>query len=156
MHTVLIALFDRYGQAEAAVRDLELAGIVGEEVELISDVDRDLRAEALGFHPHEGIHERIARALRGLRKRDAREIHDGEVHDDPGEMPNYIGEQEFYTTHVKQEGAIMLVRPPSRTLGSLAETILKDHGSRTRNGNNGVLAAEEEDLPRQLGAQGGT
>jgi hypothetical protein len=152
MHIVLIGLFDRYGQAEAAVRDLELAGMVGEEVELISDVDRDRRAEALGFPPHEGIGERIARTLRGLRRPGAKD--DAQVHDDPGDMPNYIGEQEFYATHVKQEGAIMLVRPPSQTLAELAEGILKDHGSKTHDGKNGVLTLEE-DLPRQRGARGG-
>jgi hypothetical protein len=36
-----------YGQAETAVRDLEIAGIVGEEAEVISDTDRDARASVL-------------------------------------------------------------------------------------------------------------
>ncbi|MGC2333357.1 MAG: hypothetical protein WA581_18030 [Candidatus Acidiferrales bacterium] len=152
MPTALIGLFDTYGQAEAAVRDLELVGIVGEEVEMVSDVDRDLRAETFGMQPHESIRERVQRALRALRSGGRRETHDGEVHDDTGEMPNYIGEQEFYATHVKKEGAILVVRPPSQTLAARAEAILKDHGSKTRDGKNGVLTVDEDDRPRQRGA----
>lgn len=149
-HTALIGLFDSYGQAEAAIQDLELAGIVGEEIEVVSDVDRDLRAEELGFQLHEGIRERVARALRGLRMRDA-----GQVHDDSGEMPNYIGEQEFYATHVKQEGAILVARPPSQILAARAEAILKEHGSKTRDGKSGVLIVEEDDRPGQRSAGSG-
>jgi hypothetical protein len=146
--TALIGLFDNYEQAEAAVQDLELAGMVGEEVELIGDVDQDARAEALGFEPHEGIGERIARTLKRLRKPGQTHDRDAEVHDDAGDMPNYIGEQEFYATHVKKEGAILVVHPPSSTLAGLAEAILKDHGSKTRDGKAGVLTAEEDAAPR--------
>ena len=149
MRTALIALFDTYAQAEAAVQDLELAGVVGEEIELIGDVDRDARAEALGFQPREGIGERIARILKGLRRPSAIDPRDAGVHNDSGDMPNYIGEQEFYATHVKREGAILVVHPPSRTLAGLAEAILKDHGSKTHDGRAGVLTAEEESQPQQ-------
>jgi hypothetical protein len=154
-HTALIGLFDTYGQAEAAIQDLELVGIVGEEVEVVSDVDRDLRSEELGFHPHENIRERVARALHGLRTRGAKELLGEEVHDDPGDMPNYIGEQEFYAAHVKQEGAILVVRPPSQILAARAEAILKEHGSKTRDGKSGVLIVEEDDRPRQRSAGSG-
>jgi hypothetical protein len=149
MRTALIGLFDTYGQAEGAVLDLETAGIVGEEVEVISDVDRDLRAEALGVRPHDGLRERIARAFHGLGTSGVTEVHDDQVHDDPGEMPNYIGEQEFYASHVRQEGAVMVVRVPSKVLVDMAEAILKEHGSKTRDGKAGVLIVEEDDRPRQ-------
>jgi len=151
MRTVLIGLFDLYAQAEDAVEELELAGIVGEEVEVVSDVDRDLRAEELGFQPHDDIRERVARALHGLRMLGA-----SEVHDDSGEMPNYIGEQEFYATHVKKEGAILVVRPPSQILTARAEAILNEHGSKTRDGKGGVLIVEEDDRPRLRSAGSGT
>ena len=78
-----------------------------------------------------------------------------EVHDDSGEMPNYIGEQEFYATHVKKEGAILVVRPPSQILTARAEAILKEHGSKTRDGKGGVLIAEEDDRPRRRSAGSG-
>ena len=154
MQTVLIALFRRYGQAEAAVRDLELAGLVGNEIEVVSDVDRDVRAEALGFEPHESIGERISHALHGLRKPATNADGHREIHDDSGDMPDYIGEQEFYATHVKQEGAILLVRPPSPTLAEAAEAILKGHGSEMRDGKKGVLVAEEQGPPRRSSARG--
>ena len=151
MQTVLIALFKRYGQAEAAMRDLELAGLVGNEIEVISDVDRDARTESLGFEPHESLGERISRAFHSLRKTAGG---DGEVHDETGDMPDYIGEQEFYATHVKQEGAILLVRPPSQTLAESAETILKTYGSETRDGKKGVLIAEDQGPARRSSARG--
>lgn len=149
MRATLIGLFDRYEDAEAAVQDLELAGVVGEEIEMISDVDEDARAEALGFQPqpHEGIGERISRMLKGLRRPGTKDAHDAAVHDESGDMPNYIGEQEFYATHVKKEGAILVVHAPSQTLAGLAEAILKDHGSKTRDGKAGVLTAEAEGQP---------
>lgn len=153
MPTVLIALFRRYGQAEAAVRDLELAGLVGNEIEVISDVDRDARAEALGFERHESLGERISMALHGLRT-PGTSAGGGKVHDETGEMPDYIGDQEFYATHVKQEGAILIVRPPSQTLAEAAETILKAYGSETRDGRKGVLTAEDEGPPRRSSARG--
>jgi hypothetical protein len=156
MRTAIIGLFDRYGQAEAAIQDLELAGIVGEEIEVVSDVDRDLRAEELGFQPHENIRERVARALRGLRIRGAKEVPGEEVHDDSGDMPDYIGEQEFYAAHVKQEGAILVVRPPSQIMAARAEAILKEHGSKTRDGKGGVLIVGEDNRPQQRSAGSGT
>ena len=37
---MVVGLFGNYGDAEAAVRDLEMAGIVGEQVEVITDIDQ--------------------------------------------------------------------------------------------------------------------
>jgi hypothetical protein len=156
MKTVLIGLFQRYEDAEAAVRDLELAGLAGGEIEVVSDADRDARAEALGFEPrtHESVGERIANALHGLRKPAAGGVDGMEVHDESGEMPDYIGEQEFYAEHVKKEGAILFVRPPSQMLAEAAEGILKNYGSETRDGKKGVLTAEEDNRPRLRSARG--
>jgi hypothetical protein len=142
MHTTVIGLFDTYGQAEAAVRDLEIAGIVGEEVEVISDTDRDARAEALGVKPRESFRDRIARVFGGSAKPAA-----DEVYDTPGDMPNYIGEQEFYATHVRNEGAVMIVRVANNNLARLAEAILNKNGSKTRDGKKGVTTREEDDRP---------
>ncbi|HUA02001.1 MAG TPA: hypothetical protein VMB02_16815 [Candidatus Aquilonibacter sp.] len=149
MHTALVGLFDTYDQAAAAVRDLEVAGIRGEQVEVISDVDRDVRAAALGAPLPEGILKRIEHAFRGLRE------HGREVHDDSGDMPDYIGEQEFYATHVREEGAVIVLRLHEGPLVGLAERILKEHGSKTRDGKSGVLALQEDDRPRQQTAGSG-
>ena len=40
MQYVVVGIFGSYADAEAAVSDLELAGIEGEQVEVISDIDR--------------------------------------------------------------------------------------------------------------------
>jgi hypothetical protein len=125
MPITIVGLFSKYEQAETAVLELEQAGIVGEQVEMISDPDRDLRAEELGMKPHESLSDRIARVF------GKSAAHDSEkVYDDPGDMPSYIGEQEFYATHVRSEGAILVVRVPNTKLASIAEGILTKNGSK--------------------------
>ncbi len=39
MQYMVIGMFGKYADAEAAVLDLESEGIVGEQVEVISDID---------------------------------------------------------------------------------------------------------------------
>jgi hypothetical protein len=145
MHITVIGLFASYAQAEAAVLDLEAAGIVGEQVQTIADPDRDARAEALGMKPSETLGDRIARVFGISSQREASALND--VHDASGDMPNYIGEQEFYATHVRSEGAILVVRVPSAKLASSAEAVLSAHGSKTRDGKNGVLTREGNEHP---------
>lgn len=150
MHLAIIALFDRYSEAAAAVRDLEIAGIAGGEVEVVSDVDRDERAEDYGLKTHDSIRERIARALRGLRGSDSQK-----VYDDSGDMPDYIGEQEFYATHVRKEGAVAVIRVPTEHQAGVAEAILKQHGAKTRDGKSGILILRENHPPETGAATGG-
>jgi hypothetical protein len=142
MHTNVIGLFGSYDQAEAAVRDLEMAGIVGEAVEVIGDPDQDARAEKLGMKPRESFRDRIAHVFGGS----AKPIASG-VHDDPGDMPKYIGEQEFYATHVLNEGAIIIVRVANDALARRAEGVLIKNGSKTRDGKDGAVIREEDDRP---------
>jgi hypothetical protein len=65
MQYVVVGILGSYADAEAAVRDLELAGIVGEQVEVISDIDQDARtANTSGepsTKPDEPHHSWIAR-----------------------------------------------------------------------------------------------
>ncbi len=42
MSKSVVGFFDTYGEAEEVVRDLEVAGIVGEQVELVSAVDEEV------------------------------------------------------------------------------------------------------------------
>jgi hypothetical protein len=130
MQYVIVGIFKTYADAEAAVRDLELAGIVGEQVEVISDIDEDVRtANTPGepsTKPQEPHHSRIARLFGAggpLASREVRDI--------SGEQPDYIGEQEFYANHVKQGGAVMIVRPSSEPLANRAAEILHQNGART-------------------------
>ena len=64
MQYVVVGMFGRYADAEAAVSDLELAGIVGEQVEVISDIDEDVRTAntpgEASTGPQEPHHSRLA------------------------------------------------------------------------------------------------
>jgi hypothetical protein len=127
---VIVGILDSYADAEAAVQDLELAGIMGEQVEMISDIDEDLRTAGTpgepSTKPHASQQNGIAR-LFGTGGPLARP----EVRDLSGEQPNYIGDQEFYANHVKQGGAVMIVRTSTEQSASRAAAILCDHGART-------------------------
>src|SRR5580698_3910565 len=130
MQYVVVGIFKKFADTEAAVRDLELAGIVGEQVEVISDIDEDVRtANTPGepsTEPREPHHSRLARLFGAggpLASREVRDI--------SGEQPNYIGEQEFYANHVKQGGAVLIVRPSGEPSANRAAEILHQYGART-------------------------
>jgi hypothetical protein len=127
---VIVGILDSYGEAEAAVADLELAGIVGNQVEVISDIDDDARtANTAGEastkleKPHRNWIERLFGAGGALEKNESRDV--------SGEQPNYIGEQEFYANHIKQGGAVIIVRTTAEQPADRAVAILRDHGART-------------------------
>ena len=136
MQYMVIGMFGNYADAEAAVLDLESAGIVGEQVEVISDIDEDARTADTPCEPftkpHETARARIARLLGkggALESSAARDI--------SGEQPNYIGEQEFYANHLEQGGAVMIVRTATGQSASRAAAILRDHGARTPGSKDG-------------------
>lgn len=130
MQYVIVGILGSYGAAEAAVQDLEIAGIVGEQVEVISDIDEDARtANTPGepsTKPAEPGHNWFTRlfgpggALAKI-----------EVRDTPGEQPNYIGDQEFYAAHIKRGGAVIIVRTFAEQPANRAAEILHGHGART-------------------------
>jgi hypothetical protein len=130
MHYTVVGIFGTYTDAEAAVTDLELAGIVGEQVEMISDIDEDAQTANTKGEPSTKFREphqsRIAR-LFGV----GGPLEKPEVRDTSGEQANYIGEQEFYANHVKQGGAIIIVRTSVEQPANHAAVILRDHGART-------------------------
>jgi hypothetical protein len=120
----VIGLFTRYEDAEAAVRDLEQMGIEGEQVEIITDVDQDVRTANTPGEP--STNPRAARD--GWLKR-VLGAGGPDVRDESGEQPNYIGEQEFYATHVRKGGAVMVVRTSAQESASRAAAVLQDHGA---------------------------
>jgi len=128
MHYVVVGMFGRYGDAEEAVQDLEQAGIEGGQVEVISDADEDLRTANTPGEPttsskpaHQSRIARLFEAGGPLAKSQVRDL--------SGEQPNYIGEQEFYATYVKQGGAVMIVRTNGEQSANRAAEILHDHGA---------------------------
>ncbi len=128
MPFMVVGIFRTYGAAESTVQDLEHAGIVGEQVELITDIDEDIRtANTPGeraTRPPESHRDKLARLFAHLHKPGP------DVRDESGDMPNYIGEQEFYASHVKEGGAVMVVRVGTEQTANQAAAILKSHGAR--------------------------
>lgn len=130
MEFTIVGFFETYGAAEAAVTDLEMAGIVGEQVEMISDTDEDTRTADTPGEPstkfHEPSHSRIARIFGADKSPESQK-----VRDISGDQPDYIGDQEFYANHVKQGGAVLIVRPSGEESANRAAAILHAHGART-------------------------
>ena len=136
MKFVIVGILDSYGDAEDAVEDLEQAGIMGGQVEVISEIDEDARtADTPGERatksgePHPGWIARLFGAGGALGKR--------EVRDESGTQPDYIGEQEFYASHVKQGGAVVIVRVTAEQAANRAAAILQEHGARTPGSKDG-------------------
>jgi hypothetical protein len=126
---MVVGLFPRYGVAERTIQDLEQAGIVGEQVEIITDVDEDARTENTpgerSTRTPESYHSKLARLFAHRSGPDVR--------DESGEMPNYIGEQEFYASHVKDGGAVLVIRTTAEQIADRAAAILQNHGAHTPN-----------------------
>ena len=66
MQYVIVGILRNYGDAEAAVEDLEVAGIDGNQVEVITDIDEDARtantpgeASTKPHEPHRNWIERL-------------------------------------------------------------------------------------------------
>ncbi len=136
MRFVIVGILDSYGDAEDAVEDLEEAGIKGGQVEVISEMDEDARTADTPGEPatksgeqHRGWIERLFGAGGELAKR--------EVRDDSGTQPDYIGEQEFYASHVKQGGAMVVVRVTTELAANRAAAILQGHGARNPGSKDG-------------------
>src|SRR5271168_2206177 len=123
MPYVVVAILGSYREAELAVTDLELAGIVGEQVEVISEIDEDARTENTAgepsTNPQEPHHSRIARLFGA-----GGPLEKPEVRDESGTQADYIGDQEFYANHVKQGGVVIIVRTPDEQPANRAAEIL--------------------------------
>ncbi len=136
MRYVIVGILNSYGDAEDAVEDLEEAGIKGGQVEVISEIDEDARTADTPGEPAtksgEGHQGWIARLFGAGGELAARE-----VRDESGTQPDYIGEQEFYASHVKQGGAVVIVRVSAEQAANRAAAILREHGARTPGSKDG-------------------
>jgi len=130
MQYVIVGILAGYGEAEDAVEDLEEAGIKGGQVEVISEPDADARTADTPGEPatkstpaHHGWMARLFGKGGALEQR--------AVRDESGTQPDYIGDQEFYASHVKQGGAVIVVRTTTEQAANRAAAILQEHGART-------------------------
>ena len=136
MKFVTVGILDSYGEAESAVEDLEQAGIKGGQAEVISEMDEDARTADTPGEPstksvasHHGWMARLFGKGGALEKR--------EVRDESGTQPDYIGDQEFYASHVKQGGAVVIVHTTTEQAANRAAAILLEHGARTPGSKDG-------------------
>ncbi|HTA52765.1 MAG TPA: hypothetical protein VK757_08245 [Candidatus Acidoferrum sp.] len=130
MQYQVVGLFENYGGAEAAVRDLELAGISGEQVEVISDIDTDVRTANTAGEPSTKTREPHQSKLARLFGSGG-SARNTEVSADAGEQPDFIGEQVFYANHIKKGGTVLVVRTRTEPPASRAAEILHSNGART-------------------------
>jgi hypothetical protein len=136
MQFVIVGILDSYAEAEAAVQDLEIAGIAGRQVEVISNIDEDERTANTPGEPAtkpsetgQGWFARLFGRSGALEKR--------EVRDDSGTAPEYIDEQEYYASHVKQGGVVIVVRVHAEQAADRGAAILREHGARTPGSKDG-------------------
>jgi hypothetical protein len=130
MKYAIVGILKSYSEAEAAVQDLEVAGITASQVEVISELDEDARTANTPGEPSTKSREpHLDWMARLFGKGGA--LEKPEVRDESGLQPDYIGEQEFYASHVKQGGAVVIVRVTAEQAANRAAAILQEHGART-------------------------
>ena len=121
MAQVVVGVFHTYSQAQAAVRELEISGITGEQVEVISGANEDVRGiEATGSgaeHSRDSLGERIAHFFRALTGSEHQRVHD-----------YYVEDQEFYAGEVRQGRTMLIVRPLSERDADTAVDVMRTHG----------------------------
>ena len=150
MQQAVIGVFPNYGKAEAAVRDLELAGIVGAQVEVISNADLDARTAAwVGkASRHNASSADDVDKAHSRRKNDPATEEVTDVRDFPGDQPDFIGRQEFYATHVHETQTVIIVRGDS-LVANTAKRVLASHGAKSPSGEAGPSVESEDNTPRQ-------
>jgi hypothetical protein len=154
MHKAVVGVFANYSEASAVVRELENVGIMGEHVELINDADQDVVSERMSGSEAPKKADSPKKSV-GKSSGDGKKAVEfdqlpSEVRDDPGTQPDYIGEQEFYATHVRGGKALVIVRPADEAGVEAATALLRDHGAKGFDGKKGPVVRDEEDRPRQI------
>lgn len=130
MSKSVVGFFDTYREAEEVVRDLELAGIVGEQVELVSAVDEEV--------PFAGDEEKTSSATRK-----------GKVtaHD------YYVEDPEFFAGKSRGGRAAVIVRPVSSEVAETAAALFRSHGAQSPGGGSGPAVENDEARPETIGSR---
>ena len=150
MRKAVVGVFGDYGEASAVVRELENVGIVGEQVEVISDADQDVISEDMsGSEAPKKAEPSKKSAAKGDGKPGETDQSPNNVRDDAGTQPDYIGEQEFYATHVRGGKALVIVRPQNEAGLEAATALLREHGAKGFDGKKGPVVRDEQDRPKQ-------
>ena len=155
MRKTVVGVVATYGDAERIVRELELEGIVGHQVEVISGVDEEVTGTAYdtddeAHKPKERIGERIANFFRSHRGSNEQKVHD-----------YYVEDPEFYASQIREGRAMIIVRVPDEAEVNRAAELLRANGTWDLNGKEGVEILEQNDRPeltppRKAGAKEST
>ncbi|MGH9692383.1 MAG: hypothetical protein ACRD4C_15105 [Candidatus Acidiferrales bacterium] len=132
------------------VRDLEVAGIVGEEVEVVSGAEEeigpgaDLPSESECGKGMGGKIASLFDSLAGARK--------NEPHD------YYVEDLEFYAGELRQGRALVIVRVADEQVANRAASVLRMQGAKSMSGDEGPSVIWERDEPESAPplAAGGT
>ena len=138
MHKTIVGMADSYGTAERIVEDLELAGIVGSEVQVIANPDDKVTGfeDTSGSDRREGFTERI-RNFFGSHSRDkTKQASD-----------NYVEDPDFYITKVREGRSMVIVRMPDVPEVGRAVEILRGYGAVDPRGGDQPRVFSENDRP---------
>jgi hypothetical protein len=137
MRKIVLGMVDSYGDAEQIVEQLEREGIVGNEVQVISDPDD----EVLGFGDEaakprpEGFAEKIRHFFGSL-------SHSGRNQD-----AFHPDDPEIYASHVRQGRAVIMVSSPDEAEADRAAEVLRLSGAYDPRGDKGPRILWEDDRP---------
>lgn len=129
MSKSVVGFFDTYREAEDVVSDLELAGIVGEQVELVSAVDEEV--------PFAGDQEKTSSAT-GKGK--------GTAHD------YYVEDPEFFAGRSRGGRAAVIVRPVKSEVAETAARLFRSHGAQSPAGGSSAAVQDEDARPEAIGS----
>ncbi len=130
MSKSVIGFFDTYGEAADVFRDLEVAGIVGEQVELVSAVDEEV--------PFAGEEEKTSSGRRKGK---------GTAHD------YFVEDPEFFAGRSRGGRAAVIVRPVNSEVAETAAALFRSHGAQSPRGGSGPAVENDEARPETIGSR---
>ncbi len=132
MSKSVVGLFDTYGEAADVVRDLEVAGIVGDQVELVSAAD-----EEVPFAEEEEKEKTSSATRKGK----------GAAHD------YYVEDPEFFAGKSRGGRAAVIVRPVNSQVAETAAALFRRHGAQSPGGGSGPDVENDEARPETIGSR---
>ncbi|HXU22108.1 MAG TPA: hypothetical protein VN788_16110 [Verrucomicrobiae bacterium] len=130
MSKTVMGFFDTYGEAADVVRDLELAGIVGEQVELVSAAE-----------------EEVPFAEGSKKSSSAKRKAKAAAHD------YYAEDPEFFAGESRGGRAAVIVRPVNSQVAETAAALFRSHGAESPRGGSGPDVQNEDARPETSGSR---
>jgi hypothetical protein len=142
MQRTVVGIVDNYSTAQHIVQALELEGIVGNQVEVVSGADEEVLGQEGGssaHKSHESFGKRTSHFVRSLTG-----SQDQKAHDD------YVEDPEFYASQVRQGRAMVIVRLRDEPEANRVADLLRQYGANDLRGKHGPQILEENDQPESI------